>query len=201
MHQHPRAPPRGASPASSAQTNPTRTNNPRDPGNAPSLPRPGSSASGHARRDSVGHPISPDGANSRPPLESVKKLDQILQVCPLPICEQMLSPSLPAMGPFWPRASGLGTTPLTMFILVSQNFYLKAAALILESRMSLHYTSSSKMSKWVRATAPLLPGEPISDPPLTHVFRLHFPFPGIPFTLPRLVTLTKCAVPNRNAGF
>ncbi|CAI4215456.1 unnamed protein product [Parascedosporium putredinis] len=88
-------------------TNPTRTNNPRDPGNAPSLARPGSSASGHTRRDSVGHPISPDGANSRPPLESVKKLDQILQ-----------------------------------------NFYLKAAALILESRMSLHYTSSSKMSKW-----------------------------------------------------
>lgn len=31
MHQHPRSAPRAASAANSPQTNPTRTNNPRDP--------------------------------------------------------------------------------------------------------------------------------------------------------------------------
>ena len=45
---------------------------------------------------------------------------------------------------------------LTNLFLLSQNFYLKAAALILESRMDLHYTSSSKMSKWV-CRCPILP--------------------------------------------
>ncbi|KAI2610362.1 autophagy-related protein 13-domain-containing protein [Hypoxylon fragiforme] len=53
MHQTPRAPPRTASPALSSQTNPTRTNNQRDP--------PGSRGDAGPSRDSI------------------KKLDQIIQ--------------------------------------------------------------------------------------------------------------------------
>ncbi|KAL7622568.1 autophagy protein 13 [Parahypoxylon ruwenzoriense] len=77
MHQTPRAPPRTASPALSPQTNPTRTNNQRDPVNLavrpPSRPSTGvqdgtmTGAGGGTRGD------------SGPSRDSVKKLDQIIQ--------------------------------------------------------------------------------------------------------------------------
>ncbi|XXG95736.1 autophagy protein 13 [Hypoxylon texense] len=77
MHQTPRAPPRTASPALSQQTNPTRTNNQRDPTSpvtrSPSRPGVGAQegtmavASGGTRGD------------AGPSQESIKKLDQIIQ--------------------------------------------------------------------------------------------------------------------------
>ncbi|KAL1840892.1 hypothetical protein VTJ49DRAFT_7634 [Mycothermus thermophilus] len=86
MHQHPRHPPRVASPASSPQTNPTRTNNPRD------RLRAASDASGQDGGDSE----SPgSGPGSGPSRDAIKKLDQIIQ-----------------------------------------NFYYKAAVLILQSRLN-----------------------------------------------------------------
>ncbi|SPN99028.1 uncharacterized protein DNG_02067 [Cephalotrichum gorgonifer] len=109
MHQHPRAPPRASSPAA-AQSNPARTNNPREGGNAAYPVGPGSGPASHSRRSSLAQSPAADPGSSKPPYESVKKLDQILQ-----------------------------------------NFYLKAAALIFESRIPLHYTGqpgSSKSSKW-----------------------------------------------------
>ncbi|KAI1097951.1 autophagy-related protein 13-domain-containing protein [Jackrogersella minutella] len=77
MHQTPRAPPRTASPALSQQTNPTRTNNQRDPGSpiSRSPSRPGSGA-----HDGTATGIS--GGNrggGGPTRDSVKKLDQIIQ--------------------------------------------------------------------------------------------------------------------------
>ncbi|KAI1458134.1 autophagy-related protein 13-domain-containing protein [Annulohypoxylon moriforme] len=77
MHQTPRAPPRTASPALSQQTNPTRTNNQRDPGSPGSGPpsRPGSRAQ---ERPATG----PGGGNQGdggPTKDSIKKLDQIIQ--------------------------------------------------------------------------------------------------------------------------
>ncbi|KAI0173554.1 autophagy-related protein 13-domain-containing protein [Hypoxylon sp. FL1284] len=77
MHQTPRAPPRTASPALSQQTNPTRTNNQRDPTSpvphSPSKPGGGAQEGGAAGR----------GGGTRgdagPTQESVRKLDQIIQ--------------------------------------------------------------------------------------------------------------------------
>ncbi|VBB79876.1 Putative autophagy-related protein 13 [Podospora comata] len=86
MHQQSRHPPRVSSPASSPQTNPTRTNNPRD------RIRTGSDAA------APGSPPASSGADT--PRETIKKLDQIIQ-----------------------------------------NFYLKAAVLILGSRVKLGPTS------------------------------------------------------------
>ncbi|KAK7738540.1 autophagy protein 13 [Cytospora paraplurivora] len=74
MHQHPRHPPRVSSPASSPQTNPTRSNNPREGSGAqvrvpPDSPRRGApSSAGSGELESRG-----------PSRESIRKLDQILQ--------------------------------------------------------------------------------------------------------------------------
>ncbi|KAK4230184.1 autophagy-related protein 13 [Podospora fimiseda] len=74
MHQQSRHPPRVSSPASSPQTNPTRTNNPRDRGRSSSI------TSG---QDVVSGSESPGGAGAagRSPAspESIKKLDQIIK--------------------------------------------------------------------------------------------------------------------------
>ncbi|KAI1387819.1 autophagy-related protein 13-domain-containing protein [Hypoxylon trugodes] len=76
MHQTPRIPPRTASPALSAQTNPTRTNNQRDPTSPAtrSPPRPSSAVQDGAA-------IGAGGGNrgDGPSRDSVKKLDQIIQ--------------------------------------------------------------------------------------------------------------------------
>ncbi|GAB1315998.1 autophagy protein 13 [Madurella fahalii] len=88
MHQQSRHPPRVSSPASSPQTNPTRTNNQRDRARAGSdaVPQDG----GQGGSD------GPEGAGTGPSRESIKKLDQIIQ-----------------------------------------NFYYKAAVLVLQSRLNL----------------------------------------------------------------
>lgn len=77
MHQIPRQGPRAASPASSPTTNPMRTNNPREP------PRP----AGHSRTGSEALAQPPptaaaaeESADMGPSRESIKKLDQIIQV-------------------------------------------------------------------------------------------------------------------------
>ncbi|KAK4201543.1 autophagy-related protein 13-domain-containing protein [Triangularia verruculosa] len=65
MHQQSRHPPRVSSPASSPQTNPTRTNNPRDRIRAGS---------------DVAAPDGPPGPDSaKTPPDTIKKLDQIIQ--------------------------------------------------------------------------------------------------------------------------
>ncbi|KAL2255958.1 hypothetical protein VTK26DRAFT_2425 [Humicola hyalothermophila] len=87
MHQQSRHPPRVASPASSPQTNPARTNNPRDRARA--------AESDIAGRDSSAGSDGSERSNRGPSRESVKKLDQIIQ-----------------------------------------NFYYKAAVLILQSRLN-----------------------------------------------------------------
>ncbi|ROW08359.1 hypothetical protein VMCG_03059 [Cytospora schulzeri] len=74
MHQHPRHPPRVSSPASSPQTNPTRSNNPREGSGThmripPDSPRRGTASSGGSGE------LEPRG----PSRDSIKKLDQILQ--------------------------------------------------------------------------------------------------------------------------
>jgi len=103
MHQQPRHPPRVASPASSPQTNPARTNNPRD--------RPRSSLDITTRRDGLDTNGSETPAPG-PSRESIKKLDQIIQ-----------------------------------------NFYYKAAVLILQSRLNLtpavaRNNDGRKLNKW-----------------------------------------------------
>ncbi|KAK5661917.1 hypothetical protein OQA88_10026 [Cercophora sp. LCS_1] len=73
MHQQSRHPPRvgTTSPASSPQTNPTRTNNPREALGAAGRPRAGSEAApGQDGRE---------GSSPGPSRESIKKLDQIIQ--------------------------------------------------------------------------------------------------------------------------
>ncbi|KAI1410370.1 autophagy-related protein 13-domain-containing protein [Hypoxylon sp. FL1857] len=77
MHQTPRAPPRTASPALSQQTNPTRTNNQRDPTSPNSRP---------PSRPSAGAPdgMAPGGngggrRDDGPTRDSIRKLDQIIQ--------------------------------------------------------------------------------------------------------------------------
>ncbi|PNY23551.1 Class E vacuolar protein-sorting machinery protein hse1 [Tolypocladium capitatum] len=107
MHQQARAPPRLSSPASSPQTNQTRTNNPKDatPG---TRQRAGSNVSG---RDVIGSPTTDSHPSPGPPAESIKKLDQIVQ-----------------------------------------NFYTKAAVLVLDSRMKVKITRNAngmrKTNKW-----------------------------------------------------
>ncbi|OLN95978.1 Autophagy-related protein 13 [Colletotrichum chlorophyti] len=76
MHQQARPAPRVSSPASSPQTNPSRTNNPRE-GILGSRERAGSGASG---RDSAAvSPIAEASPGLGPPADAVKKLDQIIQ--------------------------------------------------------------------------------------------------------------------------
>ena len=87
MHQHPRGPPASASPASSPQTNPTRTNNPRE-GN-PS-PRPRSQSELSINGDGLGE-LDDGVERGRPTLQQQlntledgkKKLNQIIQACQL----------------------------------------------------------------------------------------------------------------------
>ncbi|KAF3761554.1 hypothetical protein M406DRAFT_281602 [Cryphonectria parasitica EP155] len=74
MHQHPRHPPKVSSPASSPQTNPMRSNNPRDAvGEQTRTPL------GSPRPEDSSSPGSGELASSGPSRESVKKLDQIIQ--------------------------------------------------------------------------------------------------------------------------
>ncbi|KAF9875955.1 hypothetical protein CkaCkLH20_06401 [Colletotrichum karsti] len=111
MHQQARPAPRVSSPASSPQTNPSRTNNPRE-GILGARAR---ASSGASARDTAvaGSPTleSPSGAG--PPADAVKKLDQIIQ-----------------------------------------NFHTKAASVVLQSRINLKptYTTrgsgSKKLNKW-----------------------------------------------------
>ncbi|KAK3945672.1 autophagy-related protein 13 [Diplogelasinospora grovesii] len=98
MHQQSRHPPRVSSPASSPQTNPTRTNNQRE---AFGRARAGSEAAsgdhdGAAMADDVESAGAGLGMGAGPSRDSIKKLDQIIQ-----------------------------------------NFYSKAAVLILQSRLDL----------------------------------------------------------------
>ncbi|KAL2149310.1 hypothetical protein VTH82DRAFT_8658 [Thermothelomyces myriococcoides] len=69
MHQQSRHPPRVSSPASSPQTNPARTNNPRD------RVRSGSAATS---LDDGSKPESTESPGSVPSRDSIKKLDQII---------------------------------------------------------------------------------------------------------------------------
>ncbi|KAH8882130.1 hypothetical protein GQ53DRAFT_462458 [Thozetella sp. PMI_491] len=86
MHQQSRHPPRTASPASNPQTNPSRTNNPRDPLGVPARTRTGSEAmaaqdGGPTAADAGDGPSPGAGLEtaSGPSRETVKKLDQIIQ--------------------------------------------------------------------------------------------------------------------------
>lgn len=91
MHQQSRYPPRVSSPASNLQTNPTRTNNPRDGPGAGTRSRASSSAAG--QDGGQGASGTPDGSpGPGPTRESVKKLDQIIQV--RYACVQQRPPSL-----------------------------------------------------------------------------------------------------------
>ncbi|KAF6805965.1 autophagy protein ATG13 [Colletotrichum musicola] len=79
MHQQARPAPRVSSPASSPQTNPSRTNNPRE-GILGARARAGSGASGHepalAGSPSATAEVQP---STGPTADSIKKLDQIIQ--------------------------------------------------------------------------------------------------------------------------
>ncbi|PSS03485.1 autophagy-related protein 13-domain-containing protein [Coniella lustricola] len=74
MHQHPRHHPKVSSPASSPQTNPTRSNNPRD-----SVGEQVRASLDSPRHEGSGSLGSGELASFGPSRESVKKLDQILQ--------------------------------------------------------------------------------------------------------------------------
>lgn len=79
MHQQARPTPRVSSPASSPQTNPSRTNNPRE---AILGARARASSETSGRESAVASystAETPPGAG--PPADAVKKLDQIIQVC------------------------------------------------------------------------------------------------------------------------
>lgn len=76
MHQHPRPPPVSASPASSPRTNPTRTNNPRE--ESSSLRVPADTSTYNEGDEGSGD----SGVMTGPSKDAVKKLDQIIQVCP-----------------------------------------------------------------------------------------------------------------------
>ncbi|OTA98044.1 hypothetical protein M426DRAFT_28831 [Hypoxylon sp. CI-4A] len=126
MHQTPRAPPRTASPALSQQTNPTRTNNQRDPGSpgsrSPSRP-------GTGGREGAGGGNQMDGGPTR---DSIKKLDQIIQV----------GFSLDAAWPF---------EMLTEYL--NQNIYAKAGTVVLQTRIQvtpslIGKSKEPKVSKW-----------------------------------------------------
>ncbi|KAI0009262.1 autophagy-related protein 13-domain-containing protein [Xylariaceae sp. FL0662B] len=74
MHQTPRPPPRTSSPASSLQTNPTRTNNQRDPGSTAAAATAASPQEGPSNTGNGG-----ERSGAGPSRDSVKKLDQIIQ--------------------------------------------------------------------------------------------------------------------------
>lgn len=127
MHQHPRPPPREASPASSPTTNPYRTNNPRE-----------GSEGGHSRFNSEvpSYNESDDGGIrgdsvvvSGPSVETKRKLDQIIQV------------------------SRLETGASGSVANACKNFHTKAATVILQSRMALPTIrtkdQTTKVNKWV----------------------------------------------------
>lgn len=120
MHQHPRHPPRTASPASSPQTNPTRSNNPREgigsQARAPESPRQGlTSSSGSGEFELKG-----------PSPESMKKLDSIVQVRSRGTCFLKST-----------RAN------------VLQNLFLKAAVLVAQARIKTTPLGAGKTNKWV----------------------------------------------------
>ncbi|KAJ9165618.1 Autophagy-related protein 13, partial [Coniochaeta hoffmannii] len=77
MHQQSRHPARITSPASSPQTNPTRTNNPREALGAAARTRAGSEALAGQSGSSTGE--SGETSGSGPSREAIKKLDQIVQ--------------------------------------------------------------------------------------------------------------------------
>jgi autophagy-related protein 13 len=80
MHQHPRPPPRMASPASSPTTNPSRTNNPREE-NRGGHARVSSEVPTYSEQDSgIGAGDEDTNTSTGPSREAVKKLDQIIQV-------------------------------------------------------------------------------------------------------------------------
>ncbi|OTA95622.1 hypothetical protein M434DRAFT_58638, partial [Hypoxylon sp. CO27-5] len=77
MHQTPRAPPRTASPALSQQTNPTRTNNQRDPTSP--ISRTSSRQSFRAPEGTATGGNGGGRGDGGPTRDSVRKLDQIIQ--------------------------------------------------------------------------------------------------------------------------
>lgn len=80
MHQHPRPPPRMASPASSPRTNPNRTNNSREEIRGTHA-RVNSDVPNYSEQDNViGTGDEDASASTGPSREAVKKLDQIIQV-------------------------------------------------------------------------------------------------------------------------
>ncbi|KAI3324283.1 hypothetical protein HD806DRAFT_64088 [Xylariaceae sp. AK1471] len=78
MHQTPRPTLRTASPASSPQTNPTRTNNQRDPTSPAGQPAPVSEVMSSAGTVTPAGSIAARAENG-PTRDSIKKLDQIIQ--------------------------------------------------------------------------------------------------------------------------
>lgn len=107
MHQHPRPPPRTASPASSPKTNPSRTNNSREENIGTSLKKKSldlHGGEGDETSSSMSHPNGPSK-------DALKKLDQIIQ-----------------------------------------NFHIKAAILVLQSRIALPIVitqeGTKKVNKW-----------------------------------------------------
>jgi hypothetical protein len=79
MHQHPRPPPRMASPASSPRTNPNRTNNPREEIRGAHA-RVSSDVPTYSEQDNGIGTGDNDITSTGPSREAVKKLDQIIQV-------------------------------------------------------------------------------------------------------------------------
>ena len=162
MHQQSRHPPRGGyAAATNPQTNPTRTNNPRDalasrsraaseaapPG--PSLDGGGGGGGGGGVggggvTNAPGTASATSLAVGGPTKESIKKLDQIIQV------RMCIVPSRPSRPP---QLECSISSLLTIF--VPQNFYLKAAVLIVQSRIPVTLSGSArsrKTNKWVGLT-------------------------------------------------
>ncbi|SLM33798.1 Autophagy-related protein 13 [Lasallia pustulata] len=114
MHQHPRAPPVTASPASSPRTNPSRTNNPRDR-------EPGGSVSGSER-----------GTPSEQCIGIGEGADALLR---------------------GQESSGQAKDTVAKLSQVVQNYYTKAALIIVQSRVSLppayvRGTDNKRVNKW-----------------------------------------------------
>lgn len=128
MHQHPRPPPRTASPALSPKTNPTRTNNSREDVSSSMLNKyinsPGHNVNDlEDQNNLVPNPI---GLNK----DALKKLDQIVQV----------------------RSWHFNLANL-FTNLKDQNFHTKAAILVLQSRINLPVVftqdGTKKVNRWV----------------------------------------------------
>lgn len=132
MHQHPRPSPRASSP-SSAPTNPSRTNNGREGPHS----RLGSEVFSYSETEDA----SPRGGDSLvvvgPTMETRKKLDQILQV------------RLPSMV----DAKWQSYEAQMANVGFHQNFYTKAATIILQSRIATPTVQTKdnniKVNKWV----------------------------------------------------